>query len=52
TAGWPWLKDVPVLGWAFKADSRSQDMEEVLIFITPHILKVASTGEKSPAALQ
>ena len=52
TAGWPWLKDVPVLGWAFKADSRSQDMEEVLIFITPHILKVASAGEKSPAALQ
>jgi type IV pilus assembly protein PilQ len=52
TAGWPWLKDVPVLGWTFKADSRSQDMEEVLIFITPHILKVASAGEKSPAALQ
>jgi type IV pilus assembly protein PilQ len=52
TAGWPWLKDVPVLGWTFKADSRSRDMEEVLIFITPHILKVASAGEKSPAALQ
>ena len=51
-AGWPWLKDVPVLGWAFKADSRSQDMEEVLIFITPHILKMASAGDKSPAALQ
>lgn len=51
-AGWPWLKDVPVLGWAFKADSRSEDMEEVLIFITPHILKVAGADEKFSADMQ
>ena len=51
-AGWPGLKDVPVLGWAFKADSRSEDMEEVLIFITPHILKVAGADEKFSADLQ
>jgi type IV pilus assembly protein PilQ len=37
--GWPWLKDIPVLGWLFKADSKSDKMEEVLIFITPHILQ-------------
>lgn len=36
--GVPWLKDLPVLGWAFKSDSKSDKMEEVLIFITPHIL--------------
>ncbi len=40
--GWPLLKDVPVLGWLFKADSKSDSMEEVLIFITPHVLQVAS----------
>ncbi|MGV8059419.1 MAG: type IV pilus secretin PilQ [Smithellaceae bacterium] len=37
--GWPWLKDVPVLGWLFKSDSKSESMEEVLIFITPTILQ-------------
>ena len=41
--GWPWLKDIPVLGWLFKSDSRSDKMEEILIFITPHILPVAGT---------
>ena len=51
-AGWPWLKDIPVLGWAFKADSRSEDMEEVLIFITPHILKVAGINERLSSGIQ
>lgn len=37
-SGLPGLKDVPVLGWLFKGESRSDSMEEVLIFITPHIL--------------
>jgi len=40
-AGWPFLKDIPILGYVFKADSKSDDMEEVLIFITPHILQAA-----------
>ena len=50
-AGWPWLKDVPGLGWVFKADSKSDKMEEVLIFITPKILQMAS-GAKIPSADQ
>jgi len=37
--GIPGLKDVPGLGWLFKSDSRSDKMEEVLIFITPKILQ-------------
>jgi type IV pilus assembly protein PilQ len=40
--GVPWLKDIPLLGWAFKSHSKSDNMEEVLIFITPHILQVSS----------
>lgn len=50
-AGWPWLKDVPGLGWVFKADSKSDKMEEVLIFITPKILQMAG-GAKIPSAGQ
>ena len=36
--GIPLFKDVPILGWLFKSDSKSEIMEEVLIFITPTIL--------------
>jgi type IV pilus assembly protein PilQ len=45
-SGVPWLKDIPVLGWAFKSDSKSDQMEEVLIFITPHILQVSNNDQK------
>ncbi|MDL1964597.1 MAG: type IV pilus secretin PilQ [Deltaproteobacteria bacterium] len=38
-SGVPWLKDVPGLGWLFKGESKDHSMEEVLIFMTPHILK-------------
>ncbi|MEW6267024.1 MAG: type IV pilus secretin PilQ [Thermodesulfobacteriota bacterium] len=38
-SGIPGLKDIPVLGWLFKADRKSSNLEEVLIFITPYILK-------------
>ncbi|OGP85426.1 MAG: hypothetical protein A2V87_08220 [Deltaproteobacteria bacterium RBG_16_58_17] len=37
--GVPWLKDIPVLGWLFKGEGKSESMEEVLIFITPTIIK-------------
>jgi type IV pilus assembly protein PilQ len=46
-SGVPWLKDIPLLGWAFKADSKSDQMEEVLIFITPHILQVANNNQNA-----
>ena len=36
--GVPGLKDVPGFGALFRRDLQSQFMEEVLIFITPHIL--------------
>jgi len=49
--GWPLLKDVPVLGWLFKADSKSDTMEEVLIFITPNILQASNNQQNEfPAA--
>lgn len=36
--GIPGLKDIPGLGALFRRDYRGQLMEEVLIFITPHVL--------------
>ena len=37
--GIPGLKDIPVLGNLFKGKSSTGELEDVLIFITPHILK-------------
>ena len=45
-AGLPWLKDIPVLGYLFKADNKNEAMEEVLIFITPHILPIEKYQDK------
>jgi type IV pilus assembly protein PilQ len=45
--GWPGLKEVPVLGWLFKADSKNDKMEEVLIFITPHILQLGKIDKNA-----
>ena len=38
TAGVPWFKEIPVLGWLFKGDNKTEAMEEVLIFITPSVI--------------
>lgn len=38
-SGIPGMKDIPILGWLFKGDYKAEELEEVLIFITPHILK-------------
>lgn len=37
-SGVPGLKDIPLLGWFFKTKSTSDDLEELLIFITPRIV--------------
>lgn len=39
--GVPGLKDIPGLGWIFKKNSKSQEFEELLLFITPKILGAA-----------
>ncbi|MFP4476341.1 MAG: type IV pilus secretin PilQ [Desulfatibacillaceae bacterium] len=36
--GIPWLRDIPVLGRLFSAEGLRDEMEEVLIFVTPTIL--------------
>ncbi len=42
--GIPLLKDIPVLGWLFKSKSVSDKQTELLIFITPTIMKDKITG--------
>ena len=38
-SGVPGLKNIPILGWLFKGESKDEKLEDLLIFITPHILK-------------
>ena len=40
TSGFPWLSRIPVLGWFFKNQIDSSDSTELLIFITPKIVKL------------
>ena len=35
----PWLGDIPVLGWLFKKELNKNETTEILVFITPRIVK-------------
>jgi type IV pilus assembly protein PilQ len=48
-SGFPWLKDIPGLGWLFRATGKAESMEEVLIFITPTILPPQVATASQPA---
>jgi type IV pilus assembly protein PilQ len=37
--GVPWFRKIPVFGWLFKGEDKDYLKDELLIFITPHILK-------------
>lgn len=47
-AGVPWVSKIPLLGNLFKKQGKSEQMEEILIFITPYILKTRPAD--NPAA--
>ncbi|MFH1080692.1 MAG: secretin and TonB N-terminal domain-containing protein [Pseudomonadota bacterium] len=38
-SGLPWISKVPILGWLFKYDELSKNRKQLLIFITPRIVK-------------
>jgi len=42
--GIPGISKVPVLGWLFKSNSDTRQTEELLIFITPRIIKLEQRG--------
>ncbi len=39
--GVPWLKDIPVLGFLFRNENQSKNKTELLLFLTPRVLKSA-----------
>jgi type IV pilus assembly protein PilQ len=43
-SGIPVLKDIPGLGWLFKAKTRQKTKTELLIFLTPTVLPLPVTG--------
>jgi type IV pilus assembly protein PilQ len=54
-SGVPWLSHIPVLGWLFSSNQKSEATSELMIFLTPHIIevnapdRVAETAALSPA---
>ena len=46
-SGWPWLQKIPVLGWLFKTENTDTHKKQLLIFVTPRILKGDSFGESA-----
>ena len=49
--GVPWLSQVPVLGWLFRRDRESDRNEELLIFLTPRIIRQSEAANRPRAAL-
>jgi type IV pilus assembly protein PilQ len=39
--GVPFFSEIPLLGWLFKYETKSKDTREILIFITPRIIRNA-----------
>jgi hypothetical protein len=42
----PWFGDIPVLGWAFKSTDKTLRKVNLLVFLTPHIIREAEDLEK------
>jgi Flp pilus assembly secretin CpaC len=42
----PWLGDIPILGWGFKSSNRSLQKINLLVFLTPHIVRDALDHER------
>ena len=40
TSGFPLLSKIPILGWLFKNNTKSQQKNELLIFMTPRIVQL------------
>jgi type IV pilus assembly protein PilQ len=39
-SGFPLLSQIPVLGWLFKNRSRTEEKQELLVFLTPRVVKM------------
>jgi type IV pilus assembly protein PilQ len=50
SSGVPFLRDIPGLGWAFKSKSSNIEREQMLVFITPTLLKEKPVPSVPPVA--
>jgi type IV pilus assembly protein PilQ len=50
TSGVPWLSHIPILGWLFKEEDVTKTRRQLLIFVTPKIIK-GSPDKSSDKAL-
>jgi type IV pilus assembly protein PilQ len=50
-SGLPWLQQIPVLGWLFKTEDTERHKQELLIFVTPKILKRENFQESAEKIL-
>jgi general secretion pathway protein D len=41
----PWLGDIPILGWAFKSTTQQVLKNNLLIFLTPHVVRSVNDHE-------
>src|SRR4029450_4664919 len=51
TTGVPWLNTRPVIKWLFQNDVNTKRREDLLVFLTPRVLKTVTTGAL-PSATQ
>ncbi|HEX9205010.1 MAG TPA: hypothetical protein VF853_03685, partial [Candidatus Deferrimicrobiaceae bacterium] len=47
-SGLPWLSKIPVLGYLFRKDTNTASNRELLIFITPKVIKPEPIQAKAP----
>lgn len=50
--GVPWLSKIPILGWLFKKETKTDIQNELLIFITPTVYKGTNEKGTSEVAAQ
>jgi type IV pilus assembly protein PilQ len=46
-SGLPWLQNIPILGWLFKTEGLDRQKRQLLIFVTPKILKSEGFSESA-----
>jgi type IV pilus secretin PilQ/predicted competence protein len=52
TRGIPFLKDIPGIGWLFRANSRNNRREDLLVFMTPRIVGGTRMAGGQPSAAE
>jgi len=50
-SGLPGLSNIPVLGWLFRKERQQDDSDELLIFLTPRIIRQEDAADKRRTAL-